>query len=142
MNNKIVTLIIFILIVLIVGIIIFFMSNKKTPNNTVTKPQNITTADDGLIFIQGGTFEMGSPETELQRGEDETQHSVNLDNFYISKYEVTQKEYEEIMGENPSNFKGEKLPVENVTWYDAINFCNRLSEREGLTVSANTAMTA
>lgn len=133
MNNKIVTLIIFILIVLIVGIIIFFMSNKKTPNNTVTKPQNITTTDDGLIFIQGGTFEMGSPETELQRGEDETQHSVNLDNFYISKYEVTQKEYEEIMGENPSNFKGEKLPVENVTWYDAINFCNRLSEREGLT---------
>lgn len=133
MNNKIVTLIIFILIVLIVGIIIFFMSNKKTPNNTVTKPQNITTADDGLIFIQGGTFEMGSPETELQRGEDETQHSVNLDNFYISKYEVTQKEYEEIMGENPSNFKGEKLPVENVTWYDAINFCNRLSERVGLT---------
>lgn len=77
---------------------------------------------------------MGSPETELQRGDDETQHNVTLDSFYIARYEVTQKEYEEIMGENPSNFKGENLPVESVTWYDAIEYCNKLSEKEGLTL--------
>ena len=76
---------------------------------------------------------MGSPETELQRVADETEHNVTLDSFYIGKYEVTQKEYEEIMGENPSNFKGENLPVESVTWYDAINFCNNLSQKQGLT---------
>ncbi len=134
MNKKIITLIIFILIIVIVGIAIFFINNRNTPNdNTVTEPQNITTADDGLILVQGGTFEMGSPETELQRVDDETRHSVTVDSFYIGRYEVTQKEYEEIMGENPSNFKGENLPVESVTWYDAINFCNRLSEKQGLT---------
>ncbi len=126
MNKKVLALIIFILIVIIVGIVIYFVNHKKA------ETPDIITANDGLIFIQGGTFKMGSPETELQRGNDEIQHSVTVDDFYISQYEVTQKEYEEIMGENPSNFKGENLPVENVTWYDAIYFCNKLSEKEGL----------
>ena len=47
--------------------------------------------------------------------------------------EVTQEEYHEIMGENPSNFKGKHLPVENLTWYEAVNYCNARSEKEGLT---------
>ena len=50
-----------------------------------------------------------------------------------SKYELTQKEYEEIMGNNPSNFSGENLPVENISWLDAAAFCNARSEKEGLT---------
>ena len=59
---------------------------------------------------------------------------VTLDNFYISKYEVTQKEFEEIMGFNPSHFigQGEDLPVENLTWYDAVMYANKLSEKEGM----------
>ena len=51
----------------------------------------------------------------------------------MSKYELTQKEYEEVMGSNPSNFKGEHLPVENVSWLDAVAYCNARSERDGLT---------
>lgn len=76
---------------------------------------------------------MGSPESEMQRETDEVQHNVTVSNFYIGRYEVTQKQYEEVMGENPSNFKGDNLPVENVSWYDAIDFCNKLSQNEGLT---------
>lgn len=90
-------------------------------------------ASDNLILIEAGTFDMGSPESEYQRGKDETRHKVTLDSFYISATEVTQKDYENIMGENPSNFKGQNLPVENVTWYDALKYCNKLSEKEGLT---------
>ena len=76
---------------------------------------------------------MGSPESEMQRETDEVQHNVTVSNFYIGRYEVTQKQYEKVMGENPSNFKGDNLPVENVSWYDAIEFCNKLSQNEGLT---------
>ena len=75
---------------------------------------------------------MGSSETENWRERDETLHAVTLDDFYISRYEVTQEEYERVMNKNPSAFKGELLPVESVTWYDAVNFCNALSESEGL----------
>ena len=56
-----------------------------------------------------------------------------LDSFYIGKYEVTQKEWQEVMGNNPSNFTGERNPVENVSWYDAVAYCNKLSEMAGLT---------
>jgi formylglycine-generating enzyme required for sulfatase activity len=50
----------------------------------------------------------------------------------MSKYEVTQKQWQEVMGTNPSHFKGDNRPVEKVTWYDAVEFCNRLSRNEGL----------
>lgn len=52
--------------------------------------------------------------------------------FYIGKYEVTQKEWTDVMGSTPSQFKGDDLPVENVTWYDCVAYCNRRSEKEGL----------
>jgi len=60
-------------------------------------------------------------------------HLVTLDSFYIGKFQVTQKEWLEVMGSNPSCFKGDNLPVEQVSWYDAIVYCNLLSIREGLT---------
>ena len=53
----------------------------------------------------------------------------------MSRYEITQIEYQEIMGENPSRFKGDNLPVENVTWFKAVEYCNRRSHREGLTLA-------
>ena len=95
-----------------------------------------------MVTINGGTFSMGSPITELNRKDDETQHSVTLGKFSMSKYQVTQEQYQAVMGSNPSNFtsavSGEsgtpgKLPVERVRWYDAIVFCNKLSTMEGLT---------
>ncbi|MDD3221405.1 MAG: formylglycine-generating enzyme family protein [Clostridia bacterium] len=93
----------------------------------------VVEVDDGFLLITGGTFEMGSPESENWRSPDETQHSVEVNDFYISPYEVTQQEYEELMGSNPSNFNGGHLPVENISWYDAVNYCNARSEQEGMT---------
>jgi formylglycine-generating enzyme required for sulfatase activity len=99
---------------------------------------------------------MGSPETEADRYSDETQHSVTLTrSFYMGKYQVTQEQYNAVMGSNPSSFtsavSGEsgtpgKLPVERVSWYDAIVFCNKLSVMEGLSpvysISGSTDTTA
>ena len=87
---------------------------------------------NNFVRIAGGTFLMGSPSMEVGRKENEAQHRVTVDSFYISKYEVTQKEYADIMGENPSNIKGPNLPVEQVTWFNAIQYCNARSVREGL----------
>jgi formylglycine-generating enzyme required for sulfatase activity len=88
----------------------------------------------GMVFIQSGTFMMGSHTTETNRDSDETQHSVTISKgFYMGKYEVTQKEWVEVMGTNPSYWKGDNLPVEGVSWNDAIDYCNKRSVKEGLT---------
>ena len=81
-----------------------------------------------MVFVQGGTFQMGSNENDNEK----PIHSVTVNDFYIGKYEVTQKEWKEIMGNNPSNWKGDNLPVEKVNWYDAVKFCNKKSDKEGL----------
>jgi formylglycine-generating enzyme required for sulfatase activity len=85
-----------------------------------------------MVRINGGTFTMGSPAKEPGRNGDEVQHQVTVSGFYMGKYPVTQKEYQEVMGTNPSNFKGDNLPVENVSWYDAVEYCNKRSQKEGL----------
>jgi formylglycine-generating enzyme required for sulfatase activity len=87
----------------------------------------------GFARINGGTFTMGSPASEVSRGSDETQRQVTVSGFYMGKYEVTQAEYEAVTGTNPSYFKGSNLPVEQVSWYDAIEYCNKRSVKEGLT---------
>lgn len=94
--------------------------------------QNAMESPDEFVSIQGGTFEMGSPETEAWRSADEEQHSVTVSDFYMSRYELTQKEYQSVMGVNPSNFSGDDLPVENVSWLDAVVYCNERSTAEGL----------
>ena len=85
-----------------------------------------------FVFVKGGTFEMGDT---FGDGFDNEQpvHSVKVSSFYIGKYEVTQREWKEVMGSNPSRFKGDNLPVDWVSWYDVVKFCNKKSEREGLT---------
>lgn len=84
----------------------------------------------GMIFVEGGTFQMGSNDGySIERPE----HSVTLNSFYIGKYEVTQAEWQKVMGNNPSSFVGDTNPVENVTWNDAITYCNKLSEEDSLT---------
>jgi len=89
---------------------------------------------DNMVLIQGGTFIMGSPPGEKDREDNEIQHKVTVSSFYIGKYEVTQKEYQEVTGTNPSHFTGDpNLPVENVNWYDAVEYCNKRSRKEGLT---------
>jgi formylglycine-generating enzyme required for sulfatase activity len=93
-------------------------------------PEHPVPAD--FVKINGGTFAMGSPDNETGRGNVESRHQVTVKSFYVGKYEVTQKEWREVMGNNPSHFKGDNLPVEQVSWYDAVEYCNRRSEREGL----------
>ncbi len=89
-----------------------------------------------LVPIPAGSFMMGSPSGESDRYDDETQHRVTLTRgFLMSATEVTQAQYEAVMGSNPSEFKGASRPVEMVSWYDAVRFCNALSEREGLTAA-------
>lgn len=89
--------------------------------------------NDGLVLLPGGTVTIGSPDSERQRQADETQHQVTLSAFYVDPHEVTQQDYQAVMGTNPSHFRGDQLPVEQVTWYDAINYCNKLSAARGLT---------
>ncbi|MEA5534284.1 bifunctional serine/threonine-protein kinase/formylglycine-generating enzyme family protein [Crocosphaera sp. XPORK-15E] len=92
-----------------------------------------------MVKIPGGTFIMGSPETEAGRQDDEAQQEVTVDDFYIGKYEVTQPQWEAIMGNNPSKFnKGGKYPVEQVSWNDCQEFCQKLSEKTGLTFTLPT----
>jgi formylglycine-generating enzyme required for sulfatase activity len=88
-----------------------------------------------MVWIEAGAFTMGSPENEPSRSSDETQHSVTLTGFYMGKYPVTQEQYVAVMKTNPSGYKpptAAKNPVEKVTWYDALVFCNKLSMNEGL----------
>jgi eukaryotic-like serine/threonine-protein kinase len=87
-----------------------------------------------MVAIPGGTFTMGSPSTEKERGNDEgPQHQVTIQSFYMGKFEVTQAQYEAIMGTNPSSFKSANRPVEKVSWNDAVEFCKRLSQKTGRT---------
>ena len=87
---------------------------------------------DGFVLVAGGSFLMGSPESENWRIEDETQHEVTVSSFYMDPYETTQAEYEHRMGENPSAFSGQALPVDSITWLDAILFANAKSKEAGL----------
>jgi formylglycine-generating enzyme required for sulfatase activity len=84
-----------------------------------------------LVEIKPGSFIMGSPSGEAGRFDDEVQHKVTLTHgYWLGKYEVTQGQYEELTGMNPSYFPGPNLPVEQVSWDDAQEFMNKLNDRE------------
>jgi len=74
---------------------------------------------------------MGSPAAEVGRHKDEKQHKVTLTkDFYIGETEVTQAQWKKVMGNNPSDFKGDNRPVECVSWTDCVEFCKKLTEQE------------
>ncbi|NEO13287.1 MAG: formylglycine-generating enzyme family protein [Moorea sp. SIO3F7] len=97
--------------------------------------------DIEMVYIPAGSFSMGSPETE--KGSDDRQrpqHQVSIKPFFLGKYQVTQAQWGAVaklpkvnreLKPDPSRFKGEKRPVEQVSWYDAVEFCDRLSEYTG-----------
>jgi len=86
------------------------------------------------VRIPGGDFLMGSPASEMHRGDDERQHRVHVEAFEIGKYQVTQGEWEAVMGNNPSYFKkGDRYPVEQVSWHDVQDYIRRLNQRTGRT---------
>ncbi|MDR0453288.1 MAG: SUMF1/EgtB/PvdO family nonheme iron enzyme [Deferribacteraceae bacterium] len=124
------------------------------PQPTVTIPQSVI--PDNMVWVEGGAFMMGSPSSEIGRGRysiEGPQHKVTVSGFYMSKYEITRAEYEELMGSNPLYFQkgwshdeaeiiyerhiGKKVagsfPVTYVSWFDAIEYCNKRSIKEGLT---------
>jgi uncharacterized caspase-like protein len=96
-------------------------------------PAVVPASSADMVLVTGGTFAMGSPNSEQGRFDNEVQHQVTVSSFHMGKFDVTQDLYQSVMGRNPSKFKGDpNRPVEQVSWYDAIQFCNKLSQREGL----------
>ena len=89
-------------------------------------------APDYMIKIEGGSYEMGNGRG---RKEEQPLHLVRVNTFYMAKFELSQAFYDSIMGDNPSEFEGKDLPVETVSWHDAIQFCNKLSQLEGLSLA-------
>lgn len=107
-------------------------NNTPDPDTPSVSPE-VDQISSRMIRIPGGTYTMGSPDTERLRDQDETAHQVTVSSFYVDPYEVTQRDYMMVMGENPSHFHGDGLPVDSVSWYDAVEYCNRLSLLAGLT---------
>lgn len=115
-------------------------ANNSTPTTPPPTPTPIPTPGPpitnsiGMEFVNipAGEFDMGSPPNETNRYYDESPiHHVKIAYaFYLGKYEVTQKQWREVMGYNPSFSKGDNLPVENVSWYDAQEFIKKLNEKE------------
>jgi formylglycine-generating enzyme required for sulfatase activity len=83
-----------------------------------------------IVRLPGGTFQMGSSDGA---NDEKPVHRVTISPFFIGKYEVTQAQWRAVMGNNPSYFKGDHLPVENVSWDDAMEFCRKLSKWFGKT---------
>jgi hypothetical protein len=99
------------------------LENQKIQVSSISSSENIKKLQlENISYVVTGSVDaMGSD------------YAVTVRNFYMGKYEVTQKEWVAIMGSNPSNFKGDDLPVEQVSWNEAVEYCNKLSLKEGLT---------
>ncbi len=101
----------------------------STGDNAVSS-ELISDVEDGFVWVSGGSFEMGS----TVESDEQPIHTVIVSSFTIGKYEVTQSEYETIMGTTPSNSSygiGDNYPVNTVSWYDAVDYCNALSDLKG-----------
>jgi len=117
-------------------------SGSDPEPNLIQRPEEVTYAEENetsintidmeFVLIQPGEFDMGSPANETGRYNDEgpIHHVTISEAFYLGKYEVTQKQWHEVMGDNPSYFKGDDLPVENVSWDNVQKFIKRLNEKE------------
>ena len=85
-----------------------------------------------MVYVEGGTFIMGATaEQKNTEKREEPAHSVTLSSFYIGKYEVTQALWKAVMGSNPSDWKGDNLPVEQVSWDDCQTFLRKLNAMTG-----------
>ena len=102
---------------------------------TVQQPQRpqYNLPDIAMVYVSGGTFTMGATSEQGSDAYDweKPAHSVTLSGYYIGKYEVTQELWKAVMGSNPSNFKGDNLPVERVSWNDVQEFLRKLNAMTG-----------
>jgi len=108
---------------------------NREPSAPVDRPEVLIDDAAGIemVFVQGGTFKMGATTEQDDDYEysEKPVHSVTLSDFYIGKYVVTQKQWVQVMGRNPSKFDGENLPVENVDWDNVQEFIQILNEKTG-----------
>jgi len=105
-------------------------AGEATPSNTVKTSSGLE-----MVYIPAGEFSMGVSEGPIDA---KPAHLVKLDSFLMDQTEVTQAVYEKLMGTNPSRQKNPKNPVEQVTWVNAVRFCNARSDQEGLSPCYNT----
>ncbi len=115
----------------------FIIQRKKSQAQYFTEDLGSNICLD-MILIQGGKFLMGSPPDELERYDDESpQHSVTVPTFFMGRYPITQAQWRVVaslpqvnreLNPDPSYFKGDNHPLETVSWYDAVEFCDRLSQ--------------
>jgi formylglycine-generating enzyme required for sulfatase activity len=108
-------------------------SVEVSTNTSEAIAKTFTIADLAMdmLWVKPGTFEMGRPSSEKDRGDDETLHTVTLtQGFHLGKHEVTQSQWEKVMGSNPSKYKGADRPVEQVSWTDVTSFCAKLTASE------------
>jgi len=97
-----------------------------------TAPRITNSIGQTFVIIPKGSFMMGSPTDEPKRDDDERQHRVTITRpFYMQTTEVTQKQWKAVMGNNPSKFEGDNLPVEQVSWNDVQEFIEKLNRMEG-----------
>ena len=108
-------------------------AQQQKPAASTSRPK--VTLDDimrNMVYVEGGTFTMGATSEQQNPYDDEKPtHRVSLSSFYIGKYEVTQALWKAVMGSNPSNWKGDNLPVENVSWNDCQTFLRKLNAMTG-----------
>ena len=101
----------------------------------IIPPENpiIQNLIENMVLVEGGTFTMGATEEQGSDAEEDEKpiHQVTLSSFCIGRYEVTQEEWQAVMGSNPSEFKGAKRPVENVSWNDCQEFIRKLNDLTG-----------
>ena len=105
-------------------------------SSSVTSQQKAVLQEliDGMVMVEGGTFTMGATSEQGSDAwsEETPTHRVTLSDYMIGKTEVTQEQWEAVMGSNPSNFKGSNLPVEQVSWFDCQEFIKKLNSLTGL----------
>ncbi len=112
-----------------------FGAKQAQPEALAEPAEESSPVPEGFVRIPPGSFQMGSPASEDGRDSGETQHRVTITRaFLMQATEVTQGQYRALMGKNPSHFAscGDDCPVEQVSWHDAVTYCNALSHKEGL----------
>ena len=106
-------------------------ASKSVQPESVVRPESYFENLDGvpleLIHIPAGKFTMGGDNFEREK----PLHEVNVTGFYLGKFQITQKQWQAVMGKNPSHFKGDDLPVESISWHDAQEFCAKLRAMTG-----------
>ena len=107
-------------------------SAAQSESNPNVLPITVNGITFNMIKVDGGTFTMGAtPEQENPHQFEEPTHQVTLSSYYIGETEVTQELWKAVMGNNPSNFKGDNLPVEEVSWEDCQTFIGKLNDLTG-----------